>query len=531
MFSPIDSAEAGTREERVRKSESQFMRERPEKQSVSRKRTHQSARENEPTELSTLKGQASADQAQQGLPVSVAKKPDYFSLEIGSDVEIFQRIRDRLNETYGRVVYAEGQVWYYSRTHWQAFLEHDLRKIVQEFDGARYPTPSGSLAWVKLGKGKINSILHELLKSIADPEFFEKRVAGINCASGFIQFDENGSPKLGPHSPEYRARHMLAGSWTQNRPTKLPADSLLSRLLGGVFKGDSDSSEKQQLLAEICGVAALGHAVKLVQPRAVLLYGALAENGKGQIIDLMRGLLPESAVCSVAPAIMSDERHVIALAGKLLNATDELSAAAIASNRFKSIITGDPVSGRDVYKSRVEFRPIGQHVFASNKLPPFRDGMDRGVQRRLCVIPFNRVIPIEERIEGIGKLVARREPDLLLGWAVQGASRALRQGIFTIPSSCRQALREWIFAADPVPAWLEERVQVDSGGHLQNSIKTRAAYNEFRTWAAAEGFRSLPDINGFVQRVMSTDPRIEHRRSGKAGRRFIGMRIRPAEER
>ncbi|MGE5872171.1 DUF5906 domain-containing protein, partial [Klebsiella pneumoniae] len=90
----------------------------------------------------------------------------------------------------------------------------------------------------------------------------------------------------------------------------------------------------------------------------------------GQILDLVRGLLPEAAVCSIPPAIMSDERHIIALAGKLLNATDELSSAAIASDRFKSVITGDPVPGRDVYKSRIEFRPMAQHLFAANALPP-----------------------------------------------------------------------------------------------------------------------------------------------------------------
>ena len=157
--------------------------------------------------------------------------------------------------------------------------------------------------------------------------------------------------------------------------------------------------------------------------------------------------------------------------------------------------------------------------------------MDRGVQRRLCVVPFNRVIPLEERIADIGRSVAQREPGLLLSWAVQGASRVLRDKVFTIPSSCRQALREWIFAADPVLAWLDERVEVDVVGDVQNGIKTSAAYNEFRVWAAAEGFKSLPEINGFVQRVMSADRRIEHRRSGKAGRRFIGMRILPAEER
>jgi putative DNA primase/helicase len=476
------------------------------------------------------KSNALPNVGRQRLAASTDEQPNYFTLEIGSDVEISRRLLNRLNEIYGRVVYSEGLIWYYGRTHWQPFPEHELRRLVQEFDGARYPTPSGSLAWVKLGKGKINSILNELLANCSEPSFFERRSAGINCASGFIQFSDDRYPSLHPHSPEYRARHVLPGRWNEDRSAELPATSLLSRLLGGVFKGDPDSSEKAQLLAEICGVAAVGHATKLLQPRAVVLHGSSAENGKGQILDVMRGLLPESAVCSVAPAMMTDERHVVALVGKLLNATDELSASAVTSDRFKSIVTGDPVSGRDVYKSRVEFRSSAQHIFASNELPTFNGGMDRGVQRRLAVVPFNRVIPMEERIDGIGKLVSQREPDLLLSWAVGGASRVIRNGCFTIPRSCKQALREWIFAADPILAWIEERVQVDTSADPQTAITTRAAYNEFRAWAAAEGFKALPEINGFVQPVSAADRGIGYRRSGKDGRRFIGMRVSPTEK-
>ena len=69
---------------------------------------------------------------------------------------------------------------------------------------------------------------------------------------------------------------------------------------------------------------------------------------------------------------MGDERHIIGLAGKLLNASDELSfSAAIVSDTFKAIITGEPVDERNVYKSRVEFRPMAQHLFATNTLPPW----------------------------------------------------------------------------------------------------------------------------------------------------------------
>jgi putative DNA primase/helicase len=225
---------------------------------------------------------------------------------------------------------------------------------------------------------------------------------------------------------------------------------------------------------------------------------------------------------------MGDERHVVGLVNKLLNASDELSsAAAIASETFKAIITGEPVDGRDVYKSRIEFRSIAQHLFATNTLPPFQGGMDRGVQRRLLVVTFNRIIPLEERIEAIGRRIANEEADLLLAWAVEGASGLIRQRNFTIPPSSRVALTDWILGADPVLAWLDECVEIKPNDH--SVITTRAAYEQFHAWAIAEGFKNdkLPAINGFVQRVLANAANIEHKRT-KDGRMFIGMTIRNA---
>jgi hypothetical protein len=110
-----------------------------------------------------------------------------------------------------------------------------------------------------------------------------------------------------------------------------PASSLLFKLLHGVFEGDAEADAKVGLLAEICGSAALGYATHLTQPRAIILVGETAENGKSQVLDLARGLLPASAICSLPAGRMSDERHVVGLKGKLLNASDEF---AIASHTF-----------------------------------------------------------------------------------------------------------------------------------------------------------------------------------------------------
>ncbi len=332
---------------------------------------------------------------------------------IGSDVEIANRIHQDLAEEYGNIVHTEGEFWRYGDTHWEAIPEHELRLAAHLYDGAYYETPKGEPSRVKLGKGRVDSILHELATLLTDPEFFKEASTGINCASGFIRFASDGTPDIEPHQREHRARHTLPGHWPCPPEALEKKDTFLSRLLDGVFEGDADARDKNLLLAEVCGSAALGYATKVRQPRAAILKGEKAENGKSQILDLARGLLPASAICSISAARMGDERHVIGLVNKLLNASDELSsAAAIASDTFKAIITGEPVDGRDVYKSRVDFRAIAQHIFATNTLPPFQGGMDRGVQRRVMVVTFNRIIPMEERIEAIGRRIAEEEADL-----------------------------------------------------------------------------------------------------------------------
>ena len=76
-------------------------------------------------------------------------------------------------------------------------------------------------------------------------------------------------------------------------------------------------------------------------------------------------------------AKFGDERFIVGLRSKLLNATDELSSsAAIASDTFKTVITGEPVSGREVYRNAITFRPVAWPVCAITP-PTFASGMDQ----------------------------------------------------------------------------------------------------------------------------------------------------------
>jgi putative DNA primase/helicase len=465
---------------------------------------------------------------QQARPEPQSKRPRW--LKVGSDVEVARYVKTELMYDYGSVHYCEGEFWRFTGKQWEIIPHKSLRCIVHEYDG---------IAWGPYGKplqlsaGRINSILNELAAMLIKPAFFDARPAGINCQNGFISFEEGG-PRLLPHSRKHRQRHVIPARWQPGSSAEIPAGSLLARLVRGSCEGDDDANAKIDLLAEIAGAAALGYGPRHTAPKAAVLLGRTAENGKSQVLDLLRGLLPPGAVSSVPPSRFGDDRHIVKLVGKLLNTSDELGTAeAIASDRFKAIITGEPLTGRDVYRPAIDFRPQAQHVFACNQLPAFHGGMDRGVIRRLMPIVFNRTIPEKERIPNIGQRVVAEELDLVLAWAVQGAARLLERGHFPDLASSREALQEWAQGADPVLGWLEDRViatALAAVGEGPPRVRSRGAYDDFRCWAAGEGYspNSLPNINNFVQRVRAAGASkgITYKHSG-GFRGFEGMRLRP----
>jgi P4 family phage/plasmid primase-like protien len=449
-------------------------------------------------------------------------------LSHGSDVEIARCVSEDLQSRYGEIVFCEGHFWFYDASHWRAVAEEKLRRIVHRYDGEFVRKQV-----VKLSRNRIDSVIHEMGAMLAHPDFFNDAPPGINCASGFITFFA-GTPYLVPHDPDHHCRHVLKGKWDgrltgDDLALALLFSPLLGQLLRGVFLGDPDADQKVQVLQEIAGAAATGYGTQLRDPKAVILKGETAENGKSQILDLYRSLLPPEAVASI-PAAKMDERYLPQLAGKYLNAADELSgSAAIASDTFKSTVTGEPVTGREVYRTAFTFRPIAQHVFCTNALPSFSGGIDRGVSRRLLVITFNRVIPKEERVEHIGLRIGEEETDLLLAWAVDGASRLIRQRDFTIPPSSKEALHDWLHSADPVIAWAQECVTaVDplTAGWAETKIKRAVAHKVFTTWSESEGFpaNKLPAANSFVQRLVANYPTIKpaHLRSGNW---LIGLEV------
>ena len=438
-------------------------------------------------------------------------RADRKALDIGSDEEIANRvIADMLADDALRI-HTEGSFYSYTGRVWEVLEEAEFqREFISPYDGACY----GSEGVVKLNKSKVESISWLTQRNMQVGDFFTRAEPGINCESGFVQFNQDGRPELVPHSPDHRSRHILPGTWSPSEKFELPKDSLLSRFVRGLFRDDDDAVEKLMLLQEVAGVTVAGLGTRLRQPKAIVLYGRCANNGKSTVLDLLEGLIGTSACSHVSPHRFDQPNSAIVMRGKLLNTSPELTTAdVIQSDTFKSAVTGEPLPGKILYRDMIDFRPVAQHVIATNKLPPFAGGIDKGIRRRLLVLVFNRVIPDHEMIAGIADLILRDEYDLLLAWAIEGTSRLIRNGKFTLPRSSIEALEKWTRDTDPVRAWIEARVRPTADSKQDAGYTRTALYQDFSTWAVDNGHRKdrLPKCPEFIDRLAEDFPVARHR--------------------
>ena len=448
-------------------------------------------------------------------------------LKIGSEAEVALRVIEDLRERYGEITYSEGELWFWNRAHWEPLTETMLLPFIRKYDGQLVVPENGasSSTW-KLSDRVRNGVQKLIAIELRDDDFFKDAATGINVKNGFIEIS-NGEAKTIPHRAEHRTRHVLQVTWNGSVCAEPPEDTLLHTLIEGCFRGDLDAPQKAHALAEVAAAALLGLGTKLVNPKAAILYGQTAGNGKSKFLGLFRQMMDERVTSTLTAQQLGDDKMRATLPGVLLNTADELGASAIRSDTFKGAITGERTAARQVYKVPITVSPMAQHIFATNTLPPFSDGMDAGVLRRLHIIPFNRTIPEEERIANLDRLIVEREPEILLNWIIAGALRLIAQDGFTQIPSAAKTLNEWMSVSDPVEAWLNDEDVVEITGSSSDFIRVKDAYTSFKRWSETVGLSpsNVPWQKAFTQRIGKlnrSDISVIHKRIGNV---ILGIKL------
>ncbi len=135
-------------------------------------------------------------------------------------------------------------------------------------------------------------------------------------------------------------------------------------------------------------------------------------------------------------------------------------------------------------------------VAAFNSLPRTADTTE-GFFSRWVVVPFTAFFPAGVADPTlIGRLTAQSELQGLLRYAVGGLQQVMRRGRFSIPPSVERATTRFKMEADPMRAYVEERIGFEHSAftprtELYAAYSAYAVMNGMHQMAAARFYESF----------------------------------------
>ena len=294
----------------------------------------------------------------------------------------------------------------------------------------------------------------------------------LNCANGVLDLRTG---ELGPHLPKL----------------------LLTKMTGAAYYPDATGREFSRFLERIQPDPAmraylarlLGHALDGRQVVHILpiLFGPGA-NGKGTLIgnavlpalgDYADAADPELLTAKTFDAHPTGTADLFGLRLAVLHESDH--GRRLAEGTVKRLTGGDRIKARRMREDFWHFSPSHTFVMLTNHKPVV-GGTDEGIWRRLRLVPFDVVIPPEERDEDLGGKLAL-ELDAILAWLVAGYRQWQASGRLDDPEQVTTATGTYRDESDAVKRFIDDRCI--TGAHF--TARSADLFATWTGWCKAEG--------------------------------------------
>ena len=166
-----------------------------------------------------------------------------------------------------------------------------------------------------------------------------------------------------------------------------------------------------------------------ISEQSVLIMHGLGKNGKSELLETFRNLLGDDYAAAGGFNMFAlrpigthvEPRNDLArLRGiRLLCISENSEGVTFDESMLKQVTGGDAMSVRLLYQEFFNMVPEFKPTFATNHRPEII-GQDLAIWRRVCLVPFDVVIPEEERELKIHERLLREESSGILNWALQG---------------------------------------------------------------------------------------------------------------
>jgi len=305
----------------------------------------------------------------------------------------------------------------------------------------------------------------------AAPEDFDINPWLLNVQNGILDLKTG---ELRPHDPQAMLIK-IAGTYYDPEATCPRWKAFLQR----VFDGDQELIEFVQ--------RAVGYSMTgdIGEQCLFFLYG-IGANGKSTFTGVIQDMLGDYGMKTRVETLMENKRDVITEEVAALNGVRFMLASELAEGQrlneglIKDLTGGDRLRARFLYHDSFEFKPIAKPWLYGNHKPVIK-GDDEGVWRRPRLVPFNVVIPPEERDHELPAKLAAELPGIL-AWAVRGCLEYQNGGLKS-PKAVTDATQAYRIESDIMGAFLGECTITDPDARA----KAGELYKRYETWCKDSG--------------------------------------------
>ena len=239
-------------------------------------------------------------------------------------------------------------------------------------------------------------------------------------------------------------------------------------------------------------------------PKAFVILDGLRDSGKSSLLELTHRMLGYENVSHQSLQSLADDkfmRHV--LYGKLANIFPDLPETDIRQIDYIKTLTGfvDTVAAEQKnVKDPLNFLNRARLIFASNKLPRVRGGLDDAILERAHIIHCkNQFINGKNaRPELVNELSRPEGRSAYLLLALRGVQRLLSQGELSVSQGVANARTTWRVSTSTPVRWISEATI--PGKPTDAIIKELEGYEDYRVWCT-RGKYEVCSVAEFVRRV------------------------------
>jgi len=152
----------------------------------------------------------------------------------------------------------------------------------------------------------------------------------------------------------------------------------------------------------------------------------------------------------------------------------------LAESTVKQLTGRDRVSARFMRQDWFDFDPTHSLFLVTNHKPIIR-GTDKGIWRRIYLIPFDVVIPEEEQDKGLQRKLKDERAGILV-WAIKGCIEYQKRG-FDVPKAVRLATDEYRAEMDTLGDFINESCIV----HEKAFASAHALYKRYESCCEEAG--------------------------------------------